>query len=106
MIRVISATLFLIGLIFFNFSDLNKRRISPLEFVFWQSISMILIGLLVFPNIGQTISEALGFELLANLVFLVVILVLLVIVRIQSRLIHEIKSQIQRIVEAIALNEK
>jgi hypothetical protein len=106
MIRVIVATIFLIGLIFFNFSDLNKRRISPLEFVFWQSISMILIGLLVFPNIGQTISEALGFELLANLVFLVVILVLLVIVRIQSRLIHEIKSQIQRIVEAIALNEK
>jgi len=28
---------------------------------------MILIGLLVFPNIGQTISEGLGFELLANL---------------------------------------
>jgi hypothetical protein len=106
MIRVIVATIFLIGLIFFNFSDLNKRRISPLEFVFWQSISMILIGLLVFPNIGQTISEALGFELLANLVFLVVILVLLVIVRIQSRLIHDIKSQIQRIVEEIALNEK
>jgi hypothetical protein len=85
---------------------LNKRRISPVEFVFWQSISMILIGLLVFPNIGQTISEGLGFELLANLVFLIVIVVLMVIVRIQSRLIHEIKSQIQRIVEEIALNEK
>jgi hypothetical protein len=106
MIRAIVASLFLTGLIFFNFYELNKRRISTSEFVFWQSISLILIGLLVFPNTGQSISEGLGFELLANLVFSVVILVLLVIVRIQSRLIHRIKSQIQRIVEEIALDEK
>ena len=106
MIRAIVASLFLTGLIFFNFYELNKRRISTSEFVFWQSISLILIGLLVFPNMGQSISEGLGFELLANLVFSVVILVLLVIVRIQSRLIHRIKSQIQRIVEEIALDEK
>jgi hypothetical protein len=106
MIRAIVALLFLTGLIFFNFYELNKRRISTSEFVFWQSTSLILIGLLVFPNTGQSISEGLGFELLANLVFSVVILVLLVIVRIQSRLIHRIKSQIQRIVEEIALDEK
>ena len=106
MIRAIVASLFLTGLIFFNFYELNKRRISTSEFVFWQSISLILIGLLVFPNTGQSISEGLGFELLANLVFSVVILVLLVIVRIQSRLIHGIKSQIQTIVEEIALDEK
>ena len=106
MIRAIVASLFLIGLIFFNFFELNKRRISTSEFVFWQSISLILIGLLFFQNTGQSISEFLGFELLANLVFSVVILVLLVIVRIQSRLIHRIKSQIQRIVEEIALDEK
>ena len=106
MIRAIVASLFLTGLIFFNFYELNKRRISTSEFLFWQSISLILIGLLVFPNTGQSISEGLGFELLANLVFSVVILVLLVIVRIQSRLIHRIKSQIQRIVEEIALDEK
>ena len=106
MIRAIVASLFLTGLIFFNVYELNKRRISTSEFVFWQSISLILIGLLVFPNTGQSISEGLGFELLANLVFSVVILVLLVIVRIQSRLIHRIKSQIQRIVEEIALDEK
>ena len=106
MIRAIVASLFLTGLIFFNFYELNKRRISTSEFVFWQSISLILIGLLVFPNTGQSISEGLGFELLANLVFSVVILVILVIVRIQSRLIHRIKSQIQRIVEEIALDEK
>lgn len=106
MIRAVVASLFLTGLIIFNFYELNKRRISTSEFVFWQSISLILIGLLVFPNTGQSISEGLGFELLANLVFSVVILVLLVIVRIQSRLIHRIKSQIQRIVEEIALDEK
>jgi len=106
MIRAIVALLFLTVLIFFNFYELNKRRISTSEFVFWQSTSLILIGLLVFPNTGQSISEGLGFELLANLVFSVVILVLLVIVRIQSMLIHRIKSQIQRIVEEIALDEK
>jgi hypothetical protein len=106
MIRVIVATLVLAVLFIFNFSDLNKRKISISEFVFWQSVSLILIGLLIFPNVGQAISETLGFELLANLVFSVIILVLLVIVRIQSRLIHKIKLQIQRIVEEIALDEK
>ncbi len=103
MIRVIVAILVLAGLLIFNFSDLNKRRISTSEFVFWQSISLILIGLLFFPNVGKAISETLGFELLANLVFSVVILVLLIIVRIQSRMIHEIKSQIQQIVEDLAI---
>ncbi len=106
MIRVIVATLVLAVLFIFNFSDLNKRKISISEFVFWQSISLILIGLLIFPKAGQKLSEGLGFELLANLVFSVIILVLLVIVRIQSRLIHKIKLQIQRIVEEIALDEK
>ena len=106
MIRVIVATLVLIVLLIFNFSDLNKRKISILEFVFWQGISLILIGLLMFPKLGQAISEGLGFELLANLVFSVIILVLLVIVRIQSRMIHKIKLQIQLIVEEIALDEK
>jgi hypothetical protein len=106
MIRVIVATLVLAVLFIFNFSDLNKRKISISEFVFWQSISLILIGLLIFPKAGQGLSEGLGFELLANLVFSVIILVLLVIVRIQSRLIHKIKLQIQRIVEEIALDEK
>jgi len=106
MIRVIVVTLVLAVLFIFNFSDLNKRKISISEFVFWQTISLILIGLLIFPKAGQAISEGLGFELLANLVFSFIILVLLVIVRIQSRLIHKIKLQIQRIVEEIALDEK
>ena len=63
MIRVIVAVLVLSALLIFNFSDLNKRRISTSEFVFWQSVSLILIGLLIFPKAGQALSEGLGFEL-------------------------------------------
>jgi len=106
MIRVLVATTLLLSLVILNFVDLNKRRISVSEFVFWQTISLLLIGLLIFPETSQEISETLGFELLANLVFSTVILVLLIIVRVQSRLIHQMKSQIQNIVEKIALDEK
>ncbi len=106
MIRVLVATTLLLSLVILNFVDLNKRRISVSEFVFWQTISILLIGLLVFPTTSQEISEKLGFELLANLVFSTVIFVLLIIVRVQSRLIHQMKSQIQNIVEKIALDEK
>ncbi len=106
MIRILFATTFLLSLVVLNFVDLNKRRISVSEFVFWQTISLLLIGLLIFPETSQEISETLGFELLANLVFSTVILVLLIIVRVQSRLIHQMKSQIQNIVEKIALDEK
>jgi hypothetical protein len=106
MIRVLVAITLLLSLVILNFVDLNKRRISVSEFVFWQTISILLIGLLVFPTTSQEISETLGFELLANLVFSTVIFVLLIIVRVQSRLIHQMKSQIQNIVEKIALDEK
>jgi hypothetical protein len=106
MIRVLVATTLLLSLVVLNFVDLNKRRISVSEFVFWQTISILLIGLLIFPETSQEISETLGFELLANLVFSTVIFVLLIIVRVQSRLIHQMKSQIQNIVEKIALDEK
>ena len=106
MIRVLIATTLLLSLVILNFVDLNKRRISTSEFVFWQAISILLIGLLIFPETSQEISETLGFELLANLVFSTVIFVLLIIVRVQSRLIHQMKSQIQNIVEKIALDEK
>ncbi len=106
MIRVLVAITLLLSLVILNFADLNKRRISVSEFVFWQTISILLIGLLVFPTTSQEISETLGFELLANLVFSTVIFVLLIIVRVQSRLIHQMKSQIQNIVEKIALDEK
>lgn len=106
MIRVLVAITLMLSLVILNFVDLNKRRISVSEFVFWQTISILLIGLLVFPTTSQKISETLGFELLANLVFSTVIFVLLIIVRVQSRLIHQMKSQIQNIVEKIALDEK
>jgi hypothetical protein len=106
MIRVLVATTLLLSLVILNFVDLNRRRISVSEFVFWQTMSILLIGLLVFPTTSQEISEKLGFELLANLVFSTVIFVLLIIVRVQSRLIHQMKSQIQNIVEKIALDEK
>ena len=106
MIRAFGASLFLIGLIVFNFIDLNKRKISASEFLFWQFGALTLIIFLIFPDLGQSISEKVGFELLANLIFSLIILALLIIVILQSRLIHNLKSQIQNIVEKIALDEK
>jgi hypothetical protein len=96
----------LIGIFIFNLVELNRRKMGPIEFVLWQIGIFMLSVVTVFESFGQKISSAIGFELLANFIFAIVITSLLVLARIQSRQIGKLQSQLQDLVQAIALKSE
>ena len=94
------------GIFIFNLVELNRRKMGPIEFVLWQIGILMLSVVTVFQSFGQKISSAIGFELLANFIFAIVIVALLVLARIQSRQIGKLQTQLQDLVQAIALKSK
>ena len=106
MLRQILAITALSGMFIFNLVELNRRKIGPIEFVLWQAGIAFLAAITIFQDFGQKISTAIGFELLANFIFAIVIISLLILARIQSRLISRLQKQLQDLVQAIALKNK
>ena len=106
MLRQILTIAALSGLFIFNLIELNRRKIGPVEFVLWQVGIVFLAVITVFQDFGQDISSAIGFELLANFIFAIVIISLLILARIQSRQIGRLQKQLQDLVQAIALKSK
>lgn len=94
------------GIFIFNLIELNRRKIGPIEFVLWQAGIAFLAVMTIFQDFGQKISTAIGFELLANFIFAIVIISLLILARIQSRQIGRLQKQLQDLVQAIALKDK
>jgi hypothetical protein len=76
---------------------------GPIEFVLWELGISLLATITIFQDFGQKLSNAIGFELLANFIFSYVIIALLTLVRIQSRQIGRLQKQLQDLVQAIAL---
>ena len=104
--RTVVAVILILGLLIFNTSDLNKRAIGLMEYFLWQ---FGLGALLIFSldgKVAQKISSDLGFTLFANFIFTCCLVCLLIVVRIQSRKISNLKQQIQEIVEKIAISDK
>jgi hypothetical protein len=106
MLKQILAMAALTSLFTFNFIELNRRKMSPIEFVLWQVGILLLAAVTIFQEFGQKISSAVGFELLANFIFAVVIVALLVLARIQSRQIGKLQKQLQDLVQATVLKNK
>jgi hypothetical protein len=103
MLSQVLAVIALLGLFTFNVVELNRRKMGPIEFVLWQSGIVLLTGITIFQDLGQRISTAIGFELLANFIFSYVIIALLALARLQSRQIGRLQKQLQDLVQAIAL---
>lgn len=106
MLRQLLTLAGLTSLFIFNFTELNRRKMGPIEFVLWQSGVLLLAIVTIFQGFGQKISTAVGFELLANFIFAVVIVALLVLARIQSRQIGHLQKQLQDLVQATAIKNK
>jgi len=94
------------GIFILNLIELNRRKIGPIEFVLWQVGIIFLAAMTLFQDFGQKISTAIGFELLANFIFAIVIISLLILARLQSRQIGRLQKQLQDLVQAIALKNK
>ena len=105
MLRQILAVVVLSGLFVFNFRELNRRKMGPIEFVLWQTGIVLLTAVTVFQAFGQEIASFFGFELLANFVFSFLLVTLLVLARIQSRQIGKLQKQLQDVVQASALKK-
>ena len=103
MLRQILAVVVLSGLLIFNFRELNRRKIGPIEFVLWQIGIVLLMAVTIFQKFGQDIASFIGFELLANFIFSFVIVTLLVLARVQSRQIGKLQKQLQDLSQALAL---
>ena len=106
MLRQILTIAALSGIFIFNLIELNRRKIGPIEFVLWQAGIAFLGAMTTFQDFGQKISTAIGFELLANFIFAIVIISLLILARIQSRQIGRLQKQLQDLVQAVALKNK
>lgn len=106
MLRQILTIAALSGIFIFNLIELNRRKIGPIEFVLWQAGVSFLATITIFQDFGQKISTAIGFELLANFIFAIVIISLLILARIQSRQIGRLQKQLQDLVQAVALKGK
>ena len=105
MLRQIFAVAVLSGLFIFNFRELNRRKMGPIEFVLWQTGIVLLTVVTIFQTLGQEFASFFGFELLANFIFSFVLVTLLVLARIQSRQIGKLQKQLQDIVQASALKK-
>jgi hypothetical protein len=106
MLRQILTIAALSGIFIFNLIELNRRKIGPIEFVLWQAGIAFLGAMTIFQDFSQKISTAIGFELLANFIFAIVIISLLILARIQSRQIGRLQKQLQDLVQAVALKNK
>ena len=106
MLRQVLTATALSGLFIFNLIELNRRKMGPIEFVLWQIGIFLLTILTIFQKLGQRISTALGFELLANFIFAIVIISLLLLARIQSRQISKLQKHLQDLVQATALKNR
>jgi hypothetical protein len=106
MLSQVLAVTALSGLFFFNIVELNRRKMGPIEFVLWESGILLLAAITAFQGFGQKVSNAIGFELLANFIFSFVIIALLALARIQSRQIGRLQKQLQDLVQAIALKRE
>jgi hypothetical protein len=106
MLREMLTIAALSGIFILNLIELNRRKIGPIEFVLWQVGITFLAAMTLFQDFGQKISTAIGFELLANFIFAIVIISLLILARLQSRQIGRLQKQLQDLVQAIALQNK
>ena len=83
----------------------RKSKMRTEDSVFWLLFSLILVVLGVFPGIAIHVSEWIGVQSPANLVFLVVIFLLLVKVFMMDQRISRLQQQVTRIVQRVAIDE-
>lgn len=84
---------------------IRKSEINISDSLFWLFFVVTLIVLAIFPEIAYLLSDALGIESPANLVFLYVIAVLLVREFMTTAELSRLRSKITSIAQEEALSE-
>ena len=85
---------------------IRKSKMRTEDSVFWLLFSGILVLLGLFPGIAITLSNWIGVQSAANLVYLVVIFLLLIKVFAQDQKITKLSAQVTSTIQSIAISDK
>lgn len=83
--------------------DFRLRRLSIGDAWLWLLAVVSAALLVAFPELAAELAQALGFNLVSNLVFTIGFVAVAWIIRRQSRRISALQRQLQTVVEELAL---
>ncbi len=86
--------------------NIRKSKMLISDSLFWFCFSVVLLILAIYPKISFVLSDLLGVQSAANLVFLVVIAVLIYCVFKQALRISLLEKKIHELTQHIAIREK
>ncbi|MGL5434836.1 MAG: DUF2304 domain-containing protein [Lachnospiraceae bacterium] len=84
---------------------IRRSKVRIEDAIFWVLFSIILILFSIFPQIAYWISDLVGTQSPANLIFTMVIFLLLTKVFTMAVRISQLESRLQELVQKIALDE-
>ena len=90
---------------FYVLKKIRRSRMRTEDSLFWLFFALILVILGVFPGIAIGVSEWIGVQSPANLVFLVVIFLLIVRVFMMDQQLSKLRQQVTNTVQRVALDE-
>lgn len=96
---MVAAVISLIAIAIF----LKKNKINIKYSVMWLLMPIVFILMLIFPNALEAISQFLGFELVSNFVFFVVLAVVIMFCFLLTLIVSKQKEQITKLIQEIAI---
>ena len=90
-------------LIIFILSIVRNKKVSVKYSLVWLFAGGIMFLAAVFPNVSQTISRMLGFEVLSNMIFLMLIGILTLISLSLTIIVSKQKDQINTLTQELSI---
>lgn len=94
-----------VGTFVFVLQKIRKSQMKIEDSIFWILLSIVILGMSIFPNIIFEVSYRLNIESPTNFVYLVFIFVLLIKVFSMSIKISQLENRIKNLAQKIAIDE-
>ncbi len=88
----------------FMLRSIKKSKMQIEDTLFWALLTLLILLLAIFPQIGSALSEVMGFQAPVNFVFLFFIFVLLMKSYHSSRTVSELETKVKELSQQIALD--
>ncbi|MBR2641272.1 DUF2304 domain-containing protein [Candidatus Saccharibacteria bacterium] len=101
-IMIIASFIFLLAILF----SLRKNSMSIKNSIAWLLLPIVLLLIAIFPTPIETLSHFLGFEVLSNFIFLIIIGLLVIICFYLTVTISQLQTKITKLIQEIAILKK
>lgn len=88
----------------FMLRSIKKSKMQIEDTLFWGLLTLLILILAFFPQIGSALSELMGFQAPVNFIFLFFIFVLLMKSYHSSRTVSELETKVKELSQQIALD--